>query len=76
MDKKQLIYELEFCLKLWGEKGYCKFGKLTKCEQCAAPYLLLKLINNEIIHGDEVKRLTLEDWKLKFQELKNENKRF
>ncbi len=73
MDKQQLIHELEFCLKLWEEKGYCKFGKLTKCEQCAAPYLLLKLINNKLIQEDDVVRLTLEDWKLKLQELKNEN---
>jgi hypothetical protein len=39
MRKEDLIKELEFCLKLWEERGYCKFGKLTKCDECASPYL-------------------------------------
>jgi len=70
MKKEDLIKELEFCLKLWEERGYCKFGKLTKCDECASPYLLLKLISGEIIHGDNINRLTLEDWKNKLRELK------
>lgn len=71
MDKEGLIKELEFCLKLWRERGFCKFGRKTKCEECAAPYLLLKLISGEIIHGDDIKRFSLEDWKIKLIELKN-----
>ena len=68
--KEKLIEELEFCLKLWGEKGFCKFGGYTKCEQCAVPYLLNKLITGEILHGD-MTRLTLEDWKKKLEGMKN-----
>jgi len=45
------------------------FGQTNKCEECAVPYLLLKLINGEVIHGKNVKRLTLNDW-----EILNENK--
>jgi len=70
MKKEDLIKELEFCLKLWEERGFCKFGKLTKCDECASPYLLLKLISGEIIHGDNINRLTLNDWKNKLKELK------
>ena len=51
MNKEDLLKELEFCLKLWQEKGGCEFGKSTQCENCAAPYLLLKLISGEVIHG-------------------------
>ena len=70
MDKN-LIDELDFCLKLWGEKGYCEFGKHTNCEECGTPYLLLKLITGEVIHGPNVNRLTLEDWKEKLGKIKN-----
>jgi hypothetical protein len=69
MDKK-FIEELEFCLKLWEEKGGCKFGGGTKCTQCAAPYLLFKLISGELLHGD-MQRLTLEDWKKKLKSLRD-----
>ena len=67
--KEELVKELEFCLKLWQEQGFCKFGGYTKCEQCACPYLLLKLISGEVLHGD-MQRLTLEDWKKKLEEVK------
>jgi hypothetical protein len=56
------IEELEFCIKLWEKQGYCGFGGHTKCEQCAAPYILWKLSTGEILHG-KMTRLTLEDWK-------------
>ncbi len=70
MNKEELLKELEFCLKLWKESGGCEFGKITKCKECSAPYLLLKLINGEIIHGKDVKRLTLNDWEKKLKQLK------
>jgi len=70
MNKEELLKELEFCLKLWKESGGCEFGQTTKCKECAAPYLLLKLINGEIIHGKDVKRLTLNDWEKKLKQLK------
>jgi len=63
--KDKLIEELKFCINLWKEKGGCEFGGETKCENCAAPYLLLKLINGEILHGKNTKRLSLEDWEKK-----------
>ncbi|MDO8647500.1 MAG: hypothetical protein Q7R70_03725, partial [Candidatus Diapherotrites archaeon] len=65
-----LVSELEFCLGLWEKQGFCHFGSLTKCEECAAPYLILKLINGQVLHGKEMKRLTLKDWKKKLEELK------
>ena len=61
--------ELNFCLKLWEEQGYCEFGKKTYCEQCAAPYVLWKMISGEVIHGPDVERLTLEQWKEKIKNL-------
>lgn len=67
---EELIKELEFCLKLWEKQGYCEFGNHTNCQECAAPYLLLKLINGEILHG-KMKRLNLEDWKKKLSLLKD-----
>ena len=63
--KEALTDELKFCLKLWEEKGGCEFGGSTKCEQCGTPYLLWKLISSEILHGKDMKRLTLNDWKEK-----------
>lgn len=69
-DKPELTGELEFCLKLWEEKGFCEFGGKTLCEECAVPYLLLKLINGEVLHGKEMKRLTLKDWKNKLESIK------
>ncbi len=60
--EKGLKEELGFCLKLWEEKGGCTFGGGNNCEECAAPYLLLKLISGEVLHGDDMKRLSLEDW--------------
>lgn len=69
MSEHKLVEELEFCLKLWEEKGHCEFGGHTKCEQCGTPYLLLKLIDGEVLHG-KMKRLTLDDWKKKLKEIK------
>jgi len=66
---KEALEELKFCLKLWKEKGYCEFGQKTKCEECAAPYVLLKMINGEVIHGPDKKRLTLKEWEEKIQSL-------
>jgi len=65
--KEQLIKELEFCLSLWEKRGYCEFGKHTNCKQCASPYLLWKLITGEVIHGENIERLTLENWKDKLK---------
>ena len=70
MDREELIKEFEFCLELWEKQGYCEFGKHTNCEECASPYLLLKLITGEILHGKAMERLTLEDWKLKLNQIK------
>ncbi len=68
--KEKYIGELEFCLALWDKKGYCQFGKRTNCLDCAAPYILLKLINGEVIHGEEVRRLSLYEWQQKLEEVK------
>ena len=68
--KKKFIGELEFCISLWENKGNCEFGGFTKCEQCAAPYILLKLITGEVLHG-KIKRYTLRDWKNKVNKIKN-----
>ncbi|MFH1451787.1 MAG: hypothetical protein ABIF88_01285 [archaeon] len=70
MEKEDYIKELEFCLKLWETKGGCTFGGQTKCQNCAATYLLLKFISGEVLHGD-IKRLILEDWKEKLDGLKH-----
>ena len=59
--RKHLVKELEFCLKLWEEQGHCSFGGHTNCEECAAPYLIYKLITGEALHGD-MERLKLDDW--------------
>jgi hypothetical protein len=64
------IDELKFCLELWEKRGSCKFGGHTKCGECAAPYLLLKMINGQSLHG-KMKRLTLDDWKKKLEELES-----
>ncbi|MBU0661151.1 hypothetical protein KKG22_03140 [Patescibacteria group bacterium] len=64
MDKKVLQEELNFCLNMWEEKGGCTFGGGTKCQECASPYLLWKLIAGEVLHGD-MERLSLADWREK-----------
>ncbi|MFH0833305.1 MAG: hypothetical protein V1889_01550 [archaeon] len=69
MNNQELKEELKFCLKLWKEKSGCHFGGSTKCEQCATPYLLLKLISGEILHDKNMQRLTLNDWKEKYKTL-------
>ena len=61
----QLKEELRFCLNIWEKQGYCTFGGKTNCEQCASPYLIFKLITGEILDKD-AKRLTLREWKKKF----------
>jgi len=65
--KDTLKKELEQCLQLWEKQGYCTFGQETKCEQCALPYLLWKLLSGEIIHGPDQPRLTLDQWKEKLK---------
>jgi hypothetical protein len=65
----KLIEELELCLRLWDEEGCCEFGGHTKCEYCAAPYLLYKLITGKALHG-KMSRLNLKDWKKKLVEIK------
>jgi len=67
---KKLIEELSFCLDLWEKQGHCEFGGYTKCENCAVPYLLFKLITGKALHG-KMKRLDLKDWKEKIKEIKN-----
>jgi hypothetical protein len=69
MDKETPLEELKFCLKLWKEKGGCNFGGSTKCEQCGTPYLLLKLTSSEILHDENMQRLTLKDWEKKIEHL-------
>lgn len=59
---ENLKEELNFCLKLWKEQGYCNFGGKTNCENCATPYLLYKLITGKVLHDENMKRLTIEDW--------------
>ncbi len=43
----------------------CFWGE-TKCEKCAAPYLLYKMITGELLDGI---RLTHNEWKDKLEEL-------
>ena len=71
MNKKIPLDELKFCLDMWKEKGGCNFGGSTKCEQCGTPYLLLKLINGEILHDENMQRLTREDWEDKIKHYEN-----
>lgn len=68
MSNSKYMEELKFCLNLWETEGGCTFGGGNKCEVCAVPYLLLKFISGEVIHGN-VKRLTLDDWKEKLDSL-------
>ncbi|MBW2971992.1 hypothetical protein KY359_03050 [Candidatus Woesearchaeota archaeon] len=65
------LEELEFCLEHWEKNGQCTFGGTTKCIECGSPYLLLKMITGEVLHGD-MKRLTLEEWKGKVEDIKNQ----
>ncbi|MDD4607297.1 MAG: hypothetical protein PHS07_03130 [Patescibacteria group bacterium] len=59
-EKIKYLKELEFCLQLWKTQGGCTFGGQTKCQNCAVPYLLLKFIAGEVLHGD-IQRLSLDD---------------
>jgi len=72
MEKEKYLEELKFCLDHWEKQGGCSFGGKTKCEECAAPYLLLKLLSGKILHGD-MKRLSLKDWKNKIKEIETQN---
>lgn len=65
-EKITYLHELNFCLQLREKEWGCTFWWKTKCEQCAVPYLLRKLISWEVLHG-EMKRLTLQDWKEKIE---------
>lgn len=69
-SKKTYIHELEMCLDLWEKQGHCEFGIYTECTKCAAPYLLLKLISGEVMHGKDMPRLSLNEWKSRLEELK------
>lgn len=71
MDKKILLDELKFCLNIWEEKGGCNFGGFTKCDKCATPYLLSKLITGEVLHDENMQRLTLENWEDKVRLYEN-----
>jgi len=73
MGKEKYIEELEFCLKLWETKDGCTFGGKTKCQNCAVPYLLLKFISGEVLHGN-IQRLSLNDWKNKLRDVHNYEK--
>ncbi|MEN8252041.1 MAG: hypothetical protein ABFQ53_00455 [Patescibacteria group bacterium] len=66
--KEKYTKELKLCLELWETKGGCTFGGKTKCTNCATPYLLLKFISGEMLHGN-IKRLSLDDWKKKLNSL-------
>jgi hypothetical protein len=63
-SKKEFsLHELRMCLDLWEKQGYCEFGEKTMCEQCAAPYGFWKGLTGEVLHGRDMKRLFLQDWK-------------
>ena len=70
MNKNIYIEELEFCLKHWEAQGGCTFGGQTKCQECGATYLLLKLISGEVLHGN-MQRYSLNDWKKKLNSLRD-----
>ncbi len=67
--QEKLLNELKFCLSLWEKQGYCSFGGHNKCEQCAAPYLIYKLITGQALHGDNFQRLDIKDWKGKLNNI-------
>jgi hypothetical protein len=64
--KNDIKKELNFCLELWEKKWGCNFWWWTKCNECATPYILLKILNWEILDWD-IKRLNLNDWKKKYK---------
>lgn len=71
MNKENPLGELKFCVNVWKDKGGCNFGGSTKCEQCAAPYLLLKMIDGTLLHDKDMQRLTLNDWEKKLDHYEN-----
>jgi hypothetical protein len=70
---KSLLEELEFCLDLWKKQGKCLFGGGTKCEECASPYLLYKMLTKK--HLDSPKRLDLKEWEALYRELQTKENR-
>ena len=68
--KEKYMEELDFCVDLWEKEWGCMFWWGTKCDQCATPYLLLKLLTWEVLHWD-MKRLSKEDWKQKIADIKS-----
>lgn len=70
VQKEILANELAFCLDLWDKQGYCNFGGTTNCRECATPYLVWKLLSGEVLHGKEMQRLGLDQWKEKLASLK------
>ena len=65
------LEELKFCLEHWEKNGHCTFGGNTHCAECGSPYLLLKMISGEVLHGD-MERLGLEEWKKKVERINNQ----
>ncbi|MBW6451426.1 MAG: hypothetical protein K0B02_01735 [DPANN group archaeon] len=70
ISKATLVSELEFCINLWKQQSYCEFAGHTDCDKCATPYLLNKLITGELLHGPDVKRLDVNEWYVKLEEIK------
>jgi hypothetical protein len=68
VSKKELLKEMAFCLELWEKQSGCTFGGCTQCAACAVPYLLLKLLTGEMLHGN-MQRLTLREWREKYDQL-------
>ena len=63
--KEDIKKEIDFCMKLWEEQGWCSFGKSTKCEDCAALSILRKLHTWEVLDGQ---KLGLKERKEKLKE--------
>jgi len=62
--KEDIKKEIDFCIKLREEEGWCSFGKSTRCEQCATISVLRKLYNWEVLDGQ---KLSLEERKEKIK---------
>jgi hypothetical protein len=58
---KEALKELNFCLKLWEQQGYCSFGGKTNCAECGCPYVLYKMCTGKVLHDGA--RLSLDAWK-------------
>ena len=66
--RDDILKEIEFCIEHREQKGRCKFGEETKCEQCASIYVLRKLYNGKVLDGQ---KLTLNERKKKVALLKD-----